>query len=103
MGLILVGGPSGSAQGPDLRLCSPEWTRTTNPAINSRMLCQLSYGGPVARWRRGVRIPDREYERRHAGRQPVTGCQASSIEGVCIMQGKLTLAVGFVAGYVLGS
>ena len=27
---------------------SPEWTRTTNPAINSRMLCQLSYGGPVA-------------------------------------------------------
>jgi hypothetical protein len=25
---------------------SPEWTRTTNPAINSRMLCQLSYGGP---------------------------------------------------------
>ena len=31
---------------------SPEWTRTTNPAINSRMLCQLSYGGPVARRRR---------------------------------------------------
>ena len=33
---------------------SPEWTRTTNPAINSRMLCQLSYGGPIARWRRGA-------------------------------------------------
>jgi hypothetical protein len=29
---------------------SPEWTRTTNPAINSRMLCQLSYGGTVAWW-----------------------------------------------------
>ncbi len=29
----------------DLRLCSPDWTRTNNPAINSRMLCQLSYGG----------------------------------------------------------
>jgi hypothetical protein len=29
----------------DLGFCSPEWTRTTNPAINSRMLCQLSYGG----------------------------------------------------------
>ena len=40
---------------------SPEWTRTTNPAINSRMLCQLSYGGPVTRWRRGTTIPDRGY------------------------------------------
>ena len=45
----------------DLGLCSPEWTRTTNPAINSRMLCQLSYGGPVARRRRGTTIPDRGY------------------------------------------
>ncbi len=25
---------------------SSDWTRTSNPAINSRMLCQLSYGGP---------------------------------------------------------
>ena len=25
--------------------CSPDWTRTSNPSINSRMLCQLSYGG----------------------------------------------------------
>lgn len=25
--------------------CSPRWTRTINPSINSRMLCQLSYGG----------------------------------------------------------
>ena len=24
---------------------SPTWTRTKNPPINSRMLCQLSYGG----------------------------------------------------------
>lgn len=24
---------------------SPDWTRTSNPSINSRMLCQLSYGG----------------------------------------------------------
>jgi hypothetical protein len=37
---------------------SPEWTRTTNPAINSRMLCQLSYGGTVARWRPEATIPD---------------------------------------------
>ena len=27
--------------------CSSDWTRTSNPAINSRMLCQLSYGGPL--------------------------------------------------------
>ena len=84
MGLILVSGPSGPAYAADLRVCSPEWTRTTNPAINSRMLCQLSYGGPAARWRREVRIPDREYGRRRAGRQQVTGWQASSTEGVCI-------------------
>lgn len=32
-------------QPSSLGLCSPDWTRTNNPAINSRMLCQLSYGG----------------------------------------------------------
>ena len=33
------------------RSCSPAWTRTKNPPINSRMLCQLSYGGsaPLAK------------------------------------------------------
>lgn len=25
--------------------CSPDWTRTNNPPVNSRMLCQLSYRG----------------------------------------------------------
>ncbi len=30
----------------ELGFCSSDWTRTSNPAINSRMLCQLSYGGP---------------------------------------------------------
>ncbi|CAD5945139.1 protein of unknown function [Streptomyces sp. KY75] len=29
---------------------SPDWTRTSNPPVNSRMLCQLSY--------RGSRSPD---------------------------------------------
>ena len=24
---------------------SPGWTRTNNPSVNSRMLCQLSYRG----------------------------------------------------------
>jgi hypothetical protein len=28
-------------------LYSPGWTRTNNPPVNSRMLCQLSYRGPV--------------------------------------------------------
>ena len=31
-----------------LRGGSPDWTRTSNPSINSRMLCQLSYGGMYA-------------------------------------------------------
>jgi hypothetical protein len=31
----------------DLAFCSPDWTRTSNRPINSRMLCQLSYGGPA--------------------------------------------------------
>lgn len=31
--------------------CSPDWTRTNNRPINSRMLCQLSYRGlPGTRW-----------------------------------------------------
>ena len=30
---------------PALHVCSPIWTRTRNPSINSRMLCQLSYRG----------------------------------------------------------
>jgi hypothetical protein len=32
-------GPLGDARG------SPGWTRTSNPSVNSRMLCQLSYRG----------------------------------------------------------
>src|SRR5512146_457802 len=31
------------------RRSSPGWTRTNNPPINSRMLCQLSYRGSVPR------------------------------------------------------
>jgi hypothetical protein len=42
-GLILIRSPG---QATDLGFCSSGWTRTNNPAINSRMLCQLSYGGP---------------------------------------------------------
>jgi hypothetical protein len=28
---------------------SPGWTRTNNPSVNSRMLCQLSYRGSISR------------------------------------------------------
>jgi hypothetical protein len=31
-----------------VNVCSPGWTRTTNPSVNSRMLCQLSYRGSLA-------------------------------------------------------
>ena len=36
-----------SRKGPRLRAfhSSPGWTRTNNPPVNSRMLCQLSYRG----------------------------------------------------------
>ena len=34
--------------------CSPGWTRTNNPPINSRMLCQLSYRGSLVQ--RGANI-----------------------------------------------
>jgi hypothetical protein len=27
-------------------VCSPDWTRTSNLPVNSRLLCQLSYRGP---------------------------------------------------------
>src|SRR6476619_1492351 len=41
-------GPSRDETGP---FCagSPGWTRTNNPPVNSRMLCQLSYRGSVQR------------------------------------------------------
>ena len=32
---------------PGSGFSSPGWTRTNNPPINSRMLCQLSYRGTV--------------------------------------------------------
>jgi 8-oxo-dGTP pyrophosphatase MutT (NUDIX family) len=34
---------------------SPDWTRTSNPSINSRMLCQLSYGGPLSALQKATR------------------------------------------------
>ena len=31
-------------------LDSPGWTRTNNPPVNSRMLCQLSYRGTAEKF-----------------------------------------------------
>ena len=36
------------ASGGELVWSSPGWTRTNNPPVNSRMLCQLSYRGSAA-------------------------------------------------------
>lgn len=45
------------ARGP-LPCCSPDWTRTSNPPVNSRMLCQLSYRGPSSPdWTRTSNLP----------------------------------------------
>ncbi len=43
---------SGRAEVP---FCSSNWARTSDPSINSRMLCQLSYGGMLSKlcaWQR---------------------------------------------------
>ncbi len=49
IGASVVPSISGNIKGrsgyPLRPYCSPTWTRTKNPPINSRMLCQLSYGG----------------------------------------------------------
>ena len=37
------------ARGRALQRGSPGWTRTNNPPVNSRMLCQLSYRGSLGR------------------------------------------------------
>src|SRR4051794_25539049 len=59
--------------------CSPGWTRTNNPPVNSRMLCQLSYRGsrPQTLARTGVATKSgRACERgllRAAGRSDARG------------------------------
>ena len=48
--------------------CSPGWTRTNNPPINSRMLCQLSYRGSLVQRGETLASPDTAGEIR-AGRR----------------------------------
>ena len=55
-------------------LGSPDWTRTKNLPVNSRLLCQLSYGGLL---RRGE--PDLSGARR---RHKSTGLPGGSVQGV---------------------
>ncbi|CAG6392995.1 hypothetical protein SCOCK_20026 [Actinacidiphila cocklensis] len=45
----LAAGSPGHEKGPRrvLILRSPDWTRTSNLPVNSRLLCQLSYRGPA--------------------------------------------------------
>ena len=66
MGSILVGEPSAIAQASDLGLCSPEWTRTTNPASRC---CDSSWSPffviAVLTWRfdgTGPAVPWRHWE-----------------------------------------
>ena len=40
-----------------LFLCSPDWTRTSNLPVNSRLLCQLSYGGSREATRHALDAP----------------------------------------------
>ena len=47
-------------RGECARCGSPGWTRTRNPSINSRMLCQLSYRGSVAAPKTSKRVGVRE-------------------------------------------
>ncbi len=42
-----AGHDEGPVAGDGAFCCSPGWARTSDPSINSRMLCQLSYGGPA--------------------------------------------------------
>src|SRR4051812_14204555 len=48
------------AQAIGLGFCSPAWTRTKNPPVNSRMLCQLSYRGMLLT--SGAGLSDRREE-----------------------------------------
>src|SRR5215218_1698864 len=47
---------------------SPGWTRTNNPPVNSRMLCQLSYRGTVLSGRNCSRGMKQQAPRRDAPR-----------------------------------
>ena len=56
-------GTLGEAPGvPVISRGSPDWTRTSNPLINSQMLCQLSYRGSVAASRRSAQRVKERYQ-----------------------------------------
>ncbi len=45
LNVCLPGNDEGPVADDGAFSCSPGWARTSDPSINSRMLCQLSYGG----------------------------------------------------------
>src|SRR5438132_5587206 len=72
------------------------------------MLCQLSYGGQVALGHRVIRLPHGpdvsvRVWRPRRGVDIVAQGERRQDGSVSSMTGKLTLALGFAAGYVLGS
>ena len=58
-------------RGPSAR-CSPDWTRTNNLPVNSRLLCQLSYRGMLLRNHSKASAPSRNRVRRVAGDVPTS-------------------------------
>src|SRR6185437_9191304 len=72
--------------------CSPNWTRTSNLPINSRLLCQLSYRGLVRRTLPGgprrnssaslVAYPNRAATRGHVGGRSQGGSESTGRVGV---------------------
>src|SRR5690242_7815743 len=83
--------------------CSPGWTRTTNPSVNSRMLCQLSYRGPLsARAERGLTLA---YGAGPAPRQPAGASPDRRIRQDDKDEGSVVIGVvvALAAGYVLGA
>ena len=70
------GGDPGQQRNPtaDVRrwgsACSPGWTRTNNPPVNSRMLCQLSYRGSKRAQVSKVRRPARNRRARSGRPRP---------------------------------
>src|SRR6201999_4539633 len=70
------------------------WTRTSNPSINSRMLCQLSYRGLLGLRSRISHPLDGSCAVRFDARPPIHRGDAAM---------KIPFLVGAAVGYVLGS
>src|SRR5690606_16792636 len=89
---------------------SPAWTRTMNLPVNSRLLCQLSYGGPLVAATRvqdarasvatGFSVPVLGYRLTTPPRRGQDGPHGQKGR---TMRGKLMFITGLGVGYVLGT